>query len=206
MAGSEFADVLVYRESTDYRVRQRAIDIIVSSAALLLTAPIMGLAALAILSEDGGPIVFSQQRVGQYGRLFTIYKLRTMKKDRCGDALSPTKTSDDRITSIGRYLRRFSIDELPQFLNVLRGEMSLVGPRPEMPFIVRKYEGWQHCRHLRKPGITGLWQITCRSSIPLDRPEATRIDLEYVRTASIRTDSKIIFGTFAALLSTQGAL
>jgi lipopolysaccharide/colanic/teichoic acid biosynthesis glycosyltransferase len=102
-------------------------------------------------------------------------------------------------------LRKTSIDELPQLFNVVLGDMAIVGPRPEMPFVVQRYERWQHCRHLRKPGITGLWQISVRKQIPMHKPEATKIDLEYVRTASTETDRKILFGTIAALLSSRGA-
>ncbi|GAC1418367.1 MAG: hypothetical protein NVS3B16_15150 [Vulcanimicrobiaceae bacterium] len=193
------------RESAAYRKRQRIVDVVVSASALTVAAPVLGLSALAIWAEDRGAIFFTQTRVGQYGRLFKIYKLRTMREDQCRDALSPAGKRDSRVTRVGQLLRKFSLDELPQFWNVLRGDMTLVGPRPEMPFIVRQYERWQHCRHLRKPGITGLWQISCRSTIPLHRPEASKIDLEYVRTASTRTDGRIFFKTFAALVSSQGA-
>jgi lipopolysaccharide/colanic/teichoic acid biosynthesis glycosyltransferase len=206
VAGLIERDVAVaFRESPAYRRRQRAFDLTVGLAAIVATSPVLGLAALAIWLEDRGPILFKQGRVGRYGRIFTIYKLRTMRLDDCGDALSPTASTDRRITRVGRVLRRLSIDELPQLFNVVRGDMSIVGPRPEMPFVVRRYERWQHLRHLRKPGITGLWQISCRSTIPLHRPEATKIDLEYVRTASTRTDGRIFLKTFVALLSTQGA-
>jgi lipopolysaccharide/colanic/teichoic acid biosynthesis glycosyltransferase len=196
---------VAYRPHRSYENRRRMIDIAIACVALLGSAPVLGAAALAIWLEDRGPILFRQERVGRYGRLFTIYKLRTMRSQHCVDALSPSAKLDPRVTRVGRVLRKASIDELPQFLNVLRGEMSVVGPRPEMPFVVSQYEGWQNCRLLRKPGITGLWQVTCRKQLPLHRPEATKIDLEYVRTSSTRRDGWIVLKTFAALISTQGA-
>ncbi len=171
----------------------------------MVALPILLAAAIAIRLEDGGTIFFRQRRVGRFGRVFTIYKLRTMSAADCVDALSPTSGGDARVTRVGAVLRRTSIDELPQLINVLRGEMSVVGPRPEMPFIVKRYEPWQHLRHLATPGITGLWQTTCRSRVPLHRPEATQIDLEYVRTASTGTDSRIVLRTFRALLRADGA-
>lgn len=196
---------LAFRENASYRRMQRAFDVAVALTALLVTAPVLVLAVAAVFVEDGGPALFRQKRVGRYGRYFTLYKLRTMRKAACGDAMKPSGGRDPRITGVGRWLRKFSIDELPQLINVLRGEMAIVGPRPEQPFLVERYEKWQHLRHLTKPGITGLWQVSCRSQVPLHRPEATRIDLEYIRTASLLTDSRIVMRTFGALLSTQGA-
>jgi lipopolysaccharide/colanic/teichoic acid biosynthesis glycosyltransferase len=188
-----------YRQSRGYGRTRRALDVTVATIALLCCAPILALAALAIVLEDGGPVFFRQQRVGRFGRLFTIVKLRTMTFSSCGDARKPDRAGDARITRVGRMLRKASIDELPQFYNVLRGEMAVVGPRPEMPFIVRGYERWQHLRLLAPPGITGLWQTTCRSKIPLHDPEATRIDLEYIRAASTARDVSLIARTFIAL-------
>jgi len=196
---------VAFRENRNYRRRQRAFDLAVASLALIAAAPALALAAVAIRLEDNGPILFRQQRVGRFGRLFTIYKLRTMRMDVCRDALAPSGAGDRRITRVGALLRKLSIDELPQLINVLRGDMAIVGPRPEMPFVVSGYEPWQHLRHLAKPGITGLWQVSCRKSIPLHKPEATHIDLEYIRTASMRTDGEIVLRTFRVLLSTQGA-
>jgi lipopolysaccharide/colanic/teichoic acid biosynthesis glycosyltransferase len=194
-----------FRENHGYRRARRVFDVTIASAALAAASPILIAAAIAIRLEDGGPIFFKQQRVGRFGKLFTIYKLRTMKTTACGDALKPTGGTDSRITNIGRFLRKASIDELPQLFNVLRGDMAIVGPRPEMPFVVRNYEKWQHLRHLAKPGVTGLWQTRCRSTVPLHKPAATHIDLEYIRTASMATDGRIVLRTFQALVSTQGA-
>lgn len=196
---------LVYRDRPGYRFGTRFSDFAVAFAALIAASPLLLIASLAIKIEDGGPIFFTQRRVGRFGRLFTIYKLRTMKMSDCRDALSPTSGRDSRITRVGAILRKTSVDELPQLFNVLRGDMALVGPRPEMPFIVRKYERWQHLRHLTKPGLTGLWQATCRSRIPLHKPEATLIDLDYVKSASHFTNIKIIAQTVHSLVAPRGA-
>ncbi len=198
-------EALIYRHNGSYFNTRRIIDIVVASLALIVSSPLLLLAALAIKLEDRGPVMFTQKRVGRYEKLFTIYKLRTMRMTACGDAASPTTDRDSRISRVGLFLRKSSIDELPQFINVLKGDMTLVGPRPEMPFIVKKYEDWQHLRHLVTPGITGLWQATCRSKIPLHKPEATMIDLAYIATASHATDGKIILKTVHALVVARGA-
>ncbi len=194
-----------YRENKQYRAATRCIDIGVSLVALAASAPVLVVAALAVKIEDGGPIFFVQSRVGRFGRLFPMYKLRTMRHTVCSDAMKPSDGRDPRITRVGRYLRKCSIDEIPQLWNVLRGEMTLVGPRPEMPFLVRRYESWQQLRHLVTPGITGLWQVTCRSTIALQRPEATALDVEYISLGSIGADLRIILRTFSSLVSTKGA-
>jgi lipopolysaccharide/colanic/teichoic acid biosynthesis glycosyltransferase len=197
---------LISRHKPNAANSRRIFDFCVALLALIAVSPVLLIAALAIQLEDGGPIFFSQKRVGRFGRLFTMYKLRTMGIAVCGDALSPTHGNDVRVTGVGRILRKTSIDELPQLFNVLNGSMALVGPRPEMPFVVRqKYENWQHLRHLATPGVTGLWQATCRSSIALHKPEATMIDLEYIAKASPLTDGKIILRTVHSLISTRGA-
>ena len=196
---------IVFRENVAYRRAQRLVDLTIATIGLAVSAPLIVLATLAILIEDRGPILYRQRRVGRFGRYFTIYKLRTMRTDMCGDGIKPEGGHDPRITRVGRVLRKTSIDELPQLLNVLLGDMAIVGPRPEQPFLVCRYEKWQNLRHLIKPGITGLWQITCRSTIPLHKPEATHVDLEYIRTASLATDGRIVMRTFGALLFAQGA-
>ncbi len=149
--------------------------------------------------------MFTQQRVGRCERLFTMYKLRTMRVSECRDGISPTTGADRRITKVGRILRKTSIDELPQLINIIRGEMSLVGPRPEMPFIVRRYARWQHARHVVTPGLTGLWQTRFRSTIPLERLEATAVDLEYIHRASPAYDIKMIVDTVGVLVRPKGA-
>jgi lipopolysaccharide/colanic/teichoic acid biosynthesis glycosyltransferase len=172
---------------------------------LILVSPVLVAAAIAILLDDGGPIFFSQRRAGQFERLFTMWKLRTMRVSQCVDRHSPTSPLDARITRVGRLLRRLSIDELPQLVNVIRGEMAIVGPRPEMPFMVSNYENWQHLRHLVRPGLTCLWQVELRSNVPLHRPEATALDIEYIRTASPWMDSILIARTALALVMPKGA-
>lgn len=196
---------MIYRHRHDVHSLRRLRDIACATIALVLVSPILLAAALAIYIEDRGPIVFTQKRVGRFERLFTIYKLRTMRLDLCGDGISPTSGGDSRITRVGRLLRKTSIDELPQLLNILKGEMTLVGPRPEMPFIVRRYARWQHLRHLELPGLTGLWQVTCRQTVPLDQFAATAIDLEYIKRSSPLVDLRLIFHTVWSLVRSKGA-
>lgn len=196
---------LIYRPNImRYRVR-RVVDIAVGAFLLLATAPLVIFACLAILLEDGGPIFFTQRRAGRFERTFTIYKLRTMRKESCEDRPSPTHGGDTRITNVGRFLRKTSIDELPQLFNVLRGDMTIVGPRPEMPLIIRGYEHWQHLRHLVTPGITCIWQATCRSRIPLNHPEATALDIDYIKRASPKLDGALLIQTFLSVVLQRGA-
>jgi lipopolysaccharide/colanic/teichoic acid biosynthesis glycosyltransferase len=201
----DIGSTFVYRENRMTRRIRRVVDAFLALTFLFLAGPILILAAIAILIENGRPIFFTQRRVGRFERLFVMYKLRTMKKEFCRDSPSPTSAGDDRITRVGRILRRTSIDEIPQLINVLRGEMSLIGPRPEMGIIMKRYEPWQHLRHLMSPGITCLWQVTCRSTIALDRPEATALDLDYIRNASPLLDGAILLRTVNSLVSPKGA-
>jgi len=196
---------LIYRENRATRRLRRAIDAVLAGTLLLLTAPIVAIACLAIFLEDGGPVIFTQRRAGRFERMFTIYKLRTMKLAACGDRPSPTSGADDRITRVGRFIRKTSIDELPQLLNVVLGDMSLIGPRPEMAIILRRYQTWQHLRHLVAPGITCIWQTSCRSTVPLDRPEATALDLAYIETASPLLDGLLLLRTVAKVVNPKGA-
>lgn len=199
------ADLVVYRPNrAAYRAR-RAVDIAGATLLLIVAAPFMAAASLAILLEDGAPVVFKQRRAGRFERTFTIYKLRTMRRDECVDRQSPSSGGDARITSVGRFLRKASIDELPQLFNVLRGDMSLIGPRPEMPLIIGRYERWQHLRHLVTPGITCIWQATCRSRIPLDHPDATELDIDYIRRASPALDGSLLLRTFLSVVLQRGA-
>ncbi len=171
----------------------------------MVLLPVLFIAALAIFIEDGAPVFFTQRRVGRYERTFTIYKLRSMRRDACRDARTPSSSHDARISRVGRFIRRASIDELPQLFNVIRGDMALVGPRPEMPLITRQYQNWQHLRHLVLPGITGIWQTRQRGTIALDAPEATLSDLTYVRNASIVLDGLLLVLTLHAVLRKKGA-
>ena len=170
--------------------------------------PVSAVVAVIVAIELGRPVLFRQERVGRHGERFTVHKFRSMRQDRRdsreeqwpGDDRRLThKSSDDpRHTRIGRVLRKSSLDELPQLWNVLAGDMSLVGPRPELTSVVRRYEPWQHRRHVVKPGLTGPWQISERGTAPMH--EATHIDLTYVDSVSLRTDVVILFKTPVVVL------
>lgn len=178
---------------------------------VIFMAPILLGAMLLIAVTMGRPVVFKQQRVGRGGTPFTIYKLRTMRDDPeyLAKTLQPNadgrirhKTADDpRITPLGRTLRKWNIDELPQLVNVLKGQMSLVGPRPELVEIVEHYESWQHDRHHVKPGITGLWQISARNGEPMH--ECTAIDLRYTTNVTFREDCRLLLLTVPSALGQQ---
>jgi lipopolysaccharide/colanic/teichoic acid biosynthesis glycosyltransferase len=212
VAGSESSNELevqlVRRSPTRYEVYVKPVlDRIGGVLLLLLTTPLTLVAAVAIRRTMGSPVILRQERVGKLGAVFTIYKFRTMEPDRrvrvmpgFGEDRRRTHKhpNDPRLTTVGRFLRRWSLDELPQFWNVVRGEMSLVGPRPEMPSVVAKYEPWQHARHLVKPGITGLWQISERGDRMMH--EATETDLVYMEQISLATDLRIMFLTPLAAL------
>jgi exopolysaccharide biosynthesis polyprenyl glycosylphosphotransferase len=193
---------------------KRVFDLTLGSFALLLALPLMTLSALMIYLEDGSPVIFRQKRVGRNGRLFEIYKFRTMVKnaeqlqprpeqwDRDGNLIHKTR-SDPRVTHVGRVLRRFSLDELPQLFNVLAGTMSLVGPRPELPSLVAKYEAWQHKRFTVPPGMTGWWQINGRSDRPMHLH--TEDDLYYIQNHTIWLDLQIILRTLWVVIIGKGA-
>jgi exopolysaccharide biosynthesis polyprenyl glycosylphosphotransferase len=193
---------------------KRVFDLVVGSLALVLSLPLMALAAFLVYLEDGPPVIFRQKRVGKDGRLFEIYKFRTMVKDaeqwhgqiKTRDAHGNPihKTPEDpRVTRVGRILRRFSVDELPQLFNVLAGTMSLVGPRPELPYLVEKYEAWQYQRFAVPPGMTGWWQISGRSDRPMHLH--TEDDLYYIQNRSIWLDLQIIFRTIWVVINGKGA-
>jgi lipopolysaccharide/colanic/teichoic acid biosynthesis glycosyltransferase len=184
---------------------RRFFDVCGALVGLVIAFPVLAAACCAILLEDGAPCLFAQPRVGRFERLFTLYKLRTFRKDACGAAPKVSDARDPRITMVGRVLRRTSIDELPQLFNVLRGEMSLIGPRPEMPIKVAGYERWQHMRHFVRPGLTGVWQTSGRALIPLESREATTLDLGYIRDASPTLDGVILARTLGALAFPRGA-
>jgi lipopolysaccharide/colanic/teichoic acid biosynthesis glycosyltransferase len=202
---SAFSPALIYRPNLVASRARRLVDIAAAAVLLLLVLPIIAVAGLCAWLEDRGPVFFTQRRAGRFERMFTIYKLRTMRVKECGDRRSPTSGQDPRITAVGRILRKLSIDELPQLFNVLRGDMSLIGPRPEMALIIKDYQRWQHLRHLVNPGITCIWQATCRSRIPLDHPEATELDIDYIRRASPLFDSQLLLRTFFSVVLQRGA-
>ncbi len=200
------------RSRTRYEVWVKPIiDRLFATALLVLALPVLTLCALAIRVNMGPGVLLRQVRVGHLGRVFTLYKFRTMNADRRTDGVPfagadrrvSHKTPDDpRITPLGRFLRKWSLDELPQLWNVILGDMSLVGPRPELPEIVVGYEPWQHRRHAAKPGLTGSWQVSLRGSSPLH--ECTDIDIDYVENLRFAEDLKILVMTPTAVLSRRG--
>ncbi len=206
---------------------KRMMDILGSAVALALCSPLFAIIALAIKATSRGPVFFHQQRIGQYGKSFTFLKFRSMRinsdpnvhkeyvtkliagqaerKPSNGNGEGVYKlTSDERITPLGAILRRTSLDELPQFLNVLKGDMSLVGPRPAIPYEVAAYQTWHRRRLLEvKPGITGLWQVNGRSRVKFD--DMVRLDLQYSRNWSPWMDIKILLRTPGAVVLGEGA-
>jgi exopolysaccharide biosynthesis polyprenyl glycosylphosphotransferase len=200
--------------SSYQRMIKRVFDLMLVIPSLPFVLPVMGIIALLILLDDGSPVFFRQQRVGENGRLFTVYKFRTMVRnaedlrhlveevDEHGNLIHK-KPDDPRVTRIGRFLRRLSLDELPQLFNVLRGEMSLVGPRPELPYLVEKYQPWQRKRFAVPQGITGWWQIHGRSDKPMHLH--TEDDLYYIQNYSIWLDIRILIRTIWIVLRGKGA-
>jgi lipopolysaccharide/colanic/teichoic acid biosynthesis glycosyltransferase len=182
---------------------RRAIDIGVSSLALIVSAPVLALAALAIRLESRGPVIYSQRRAGLDGRAFDVIKLRTMVDgaEHIGAGLA-IDANDPRITRVGAFLRRTSLDELPNLLNVLRGEMSVIGPRPTLPAQVEQYTPRQRGRLQIKPGITGWAQVNGRASLPWD--ERIELDLYYIDHRSLSLDMRILWRTVAMVLGGSG--
>ena len=205
---------------------KRVVDILSSTLTLILASPIFAIIALAIKATSKGPVFFRQQRIGQYGEPFVFLKFRSMKDGNdagihkeyvrqliAGNAKRKSNgngegvfklTQDPRITRVGAFLRKTSLDELPQFINVLKGEMSLVGPRPPILYEVEAYDFWHRRRLLEaKPGITGLWQVSGRSRVTFD--EMVRLDLRYARFWSPWMDTKILLRTPLAVVFGEGA-
>lgn len=205
-------------------IAKRCLDVAGSAALLLFLAPVFLAVALGVKWSSPGPVLFRQTRVGRRGEHFTMLKFRSMRADtdhaihqdyvswfikssgkqqRTGDEVFKI-TTDPRVTPFGRFIRKTSLDELPQFWNVIRGDMSLVGPRPPLPFEVEQYQPWHKRRVLdAAPGITGLWQVTGRSRTTFD--EMVRLDLRYAMTRTIWMDIKILAATPRAVISGKGA-
>ena len=183
-------------------------DVVVAVVLSVLALPLIVVIAVALRVSMGSPVMFRQERVGRNGTIFTILKFRTMHPDRRKNRstsytgperrLSHKTRNDPRITPLGRFLRKWSLDELPQVWNVVRGDMSLVGPRPELVEIVQRYKPWEHRRHAVKPGLTGLWQISGRSGGAMH--EHVDIDLAYVDRVSFVVDLRILIRTIPAVL------
>jgi lipopolysaccharide/colanic/teichoic acid biosynthesis glycosyltransferase len=184
-------------------VTRRVVDVVVSAIALVLTAPIIGLAMLVIRLESPGHPIYRQRRVGKDGEEFDMLKLRTMVSgaERMGAGMAVNE-GDTRITRVGRFLRRWSIDELPNLVNVLRGEMSLIGPRPTIQVQVAQYSERQRGRLAIKPGLTGWAQIHGRTSLPWD--ERIELDLWYVEHRKLRTDLVVVWQTVRMLVNGDG--
>jgi exopolysaccharide biosynthesis polyprenyl glycosylphosphotransferase len=182
---------------------KRIMDLVVATMLFIPSLFIWPVIVIFIRMDTRGPAIFRQERVGKDGKLFVMYKFRTMFEDTPKFKEAPDTPEDPRISRVGKFLRKFSLDEIPQLLNVYKGEMSMVGPRPEMPFIVSKYEEWQMRRLNVKPGITGLWQIVGRKKLPLYlNPE---YDFYYIKNQSVLLDLMILWKTIPAVLFGKGA-
>ena len=197
-----------------YEFFKRLMDIVGSAVALVLLSWVIIIAAVAIKIEDGGPVFFKQIRVGNGGKFFTMYKLRSMivnasdqtkKLMKYNESDGPTfkMENDPRITKVGAFIRRTSIDELPQLINILKGDMSLVGPRPPLGHEVMQYDEYAIRRLLVKPGLTCYWQCSGRSALDFD--EWMEMDMKYIDDRSLWTDIKLIFKTVPAVLKGDGA-
>lgn len=209
----------VVPEHPEYRSAKRALDLLICLCALPVVLPLLAVCALAIKLDSPGPVFFVQERIGKGGRRFKMIKLRTMQVQvnqeqhreymkafvkgqtpgTKGAAFKPAA----QVTRLGRFLRKASLDELPQLLNVLKGEMSLIGPRPNLAWEVEEYQFWQHERLEVLPGITGLAQVHGRSSIPFD--QIIHHDVEYVEKMSLWLDIKILWWTFLTVVRATGA-
>lgn len=212
----------VPRYSTWERFAKRTIDLAASSLVLLLGAPVFGVLALLVKLSSPGPVLFRQTRLGRDGKPFTFYKFRTMQhknddsvhRSFCEDFIQGggkdaseepvfKMVKDPRVTPLGGFLRRSSLDEIPQFWNVIRGEMSLVGPRPPICYEIEHYQDWHKDRLKVTPGLTGLWQVSGRSQVPFD--EMVRLDLHYISHWSLSLDLKIMWKTLPVMVRGDGA-
>lgn len=213
-AGAVATGDVVLNDTLAYIAGKRLFDLSVGLLAFVFVIPIVPLIALMIKLDSPGPVFYRQDRIGRGGRPFRFYKFRSMYReaDRRRTELESRNEqegpvfkikADPRITPVGQFLRRSSVDEIPQILNVLRGDMSIVGPRPPLPVEVARYQPWHRRRLDVKPGITCLWQIAGRSQIGFD--EWMRLDMEYLRTRSLRTDLAIFLKTLPAVMARRGA-
>lgn len=207
--------ILTNTRKNDNQKVKRAFDIVASAAILIMLSPLFLLVALLIRLDSKGPVFFYQNRVGKRGRLFKMYKFRSMymdaeqrkatlmaKNEMAGGVLFKMK-EDPRVTWVGRLIRKYSIDELPQLLNVLNGDMSLVGPRPPLPVEVEQYTPYQRRRLAVTPGITCIWQVSGRSEIPFSKQ--VELDLQYIANQSFWYDMALLVKTVPAVLKAHGA-
>lgn len=202
------------KESAIYNISKRALDIIASTLGLIILSPILLIVAILIKLESKGPAIFSQKRIGLNKKEFKMYKFRSMvqnaeelkeklaKENEMSGPMFKMK-NDPRVTKVGRFIRKTSIDELPQLINVLKGEMSLVGPRPSLPKEVSKFEPWMLKRLSVKPGLTCYWQVSGRNNI--DFENWMKLDLQYVNDRSFWLDLKLIFKTAGVLFGDENA-
>jgi len=209
--GPPHASTTARRQGAYVRTWKPRLDRFLSVLLITVAAPILALIALLVRASLGPNVIFRQQRIGIHGSSFDVFKFRTMLPDRrqanvpisFPDRRCTHKSgTDPRHTTVGRFLRRWSLDELPQLFNVVRGQMSLVGPRPELSSVVARYQPWQHERHDVKPGLTGLWQVEARGGGPMEL--RTDLDIEYARSICFLLDFRILMGTAMALLRKRG--
>ena len=207
-------ETVTVNNSMVYRFIKRTSDIILSLLALIILSPVFLVTAIAIKMEDGEPVIFTQDRSGLNNKTFKMYKFRSMVKDAPAlhesllaqnelDGPAFKMKDDPRITKVGRVIRKTSIDELPQLVNIIKGEMSIVGPRPLPVYETEECTPYQKQRLKVKPGLTCYWQVSGRNDIGFD--EWIELDLRYIREASVWTDLKLIFMTFRAVVSQEGA-
>lgn len=208
------SEVLVTNVGCWYTFLKRTIDILCSLAGLLLLSPVLIVVSILIKLESDGPIIFSQDRIGYKGEKFKMYKFRSMvvnaeelkkklaEQNEMSGPMFKMK-NDPRVTKVGKFIRKTSIDELPQLINILKGEMSLVGPRPSLPKEVKEFEPWMMERLEVKPGLTCYWQVSGRNDI--DFEDWMKLDIKYVRERSFWLDMKLIFKTFFVLFGDEHA-
>ncbi|APE76991.1 sugar transferase [Leuconostoc mesenteroides subsp. jonggajibkimchii] len=201
---------IIVRKDKIYLFMKRIMDYIGSGIGIIIISPVLLLIAIIIKFEDGGPVIFKQERVGYNGKRFFIYKFRSMrvdaeqlkqdllKKNEVKGAMFKIK-DDPRVTNFGRFIRKHSLDELPQFFNVLIGDMGLVGPRPPLVEEVEKYTEYEKQRLIVRPGLSGLWQISGRNNLSFS--DMVELDLQYIQTRNIILDSKIILKTIWDMIS-----
>ena len=206
--------LLAFKEKKTYEFFKRSFDIVCSFLALVFLSPILLITAVAIKIDDGGPVIFAQTRIGKDGKIFRMYKFRSMCVDaerkikelqdkNESDGLAFKMEHDPRITRVGRFIRKTSIDELPQLINILIGDMSIVGPRPPLGYEVYYYNEYQMQRLLVKPGLTCYWQCSGRSDVSFD--EWMDMDIKYIKERGFWRDIAIILKTVPAVLFSKGA-
>jgi exopolysaccharide biosynthesis polyprenyl glycosylphosphotransferase len=214
LAGLPVVDVAPAALGLPDRVAKRLLDIVVSTVSLIAASPLLLVLAVAVKVTSPGPVIFKQRRAGRNGRTFLIWKFRTMEvgaeaqrqdlaADNQVDGPLFKMRQDPRVTPLGRVLRQYSLDEIPQLFNVLRGDMSLVGPRPFVTAEAEEIDGWAARRYTVRPGLTGLWQTSGRNDLPFE--ELQRLDYSYVASWSLWWDLRILWHTPASVLGRRGA-